>query len=415
VKSIFLLEPQSQGHRMLYPRRIAREAIKWGYQITIATFKESCDSTIFKAIHEEFGENIKTLFLPHANFLVKRKRKIIQEIGYYLLFKKLFKNLPQKDRPDFVFVPFVDYCSRIIAIFGSPFGTLPWAGLVMSPEFHFRSMLQYSFKTNFNAIRKFIFLKLINGKRLVFLCTIDELLKEFIKRVSPEASKKLMYVPDPADIKSKWTKSTARHRLKISTQSKVVLVYGYLSLRKGIQTLIEATRNCNGPSTVALLFAGEQDNEVRRLLSTKEAVSLKNNHTLYEINRFLSDEEEALVFSASDIVWVGYRNFNQMSGVLIQAGKMALPVIACREGLIGWMVNKYNLGIVVDSNNVQEITTAINSLCSNPGLSSSFGSHGAHLAKNHTSSLFSSRIFDAIDAATTAHAAPVTITSINKK
>src|SRR5690242_411397 len=45
-------------------------------------------------------------------------------------------------------------------------------------------------------------------------------------------------------------------------------------------------------------FAGRQEAEVAERMKSGSAVILRSQNRLFELNRFLSDEEEALVFSA---------------------------------------------------------------------------------------------------------------------
>ena len=54
------------------------------------------------------------------------------------------------------------------------------------------------------------------------------------------------------------------------------------------------------------------------------------------MNRYLNMDEENMVFSAADVVWLGYQGHYHMSGVLVQAGVMGLPVVASDEGLMAF-------------------------------------------------------------------------------
>jgi hypothetical protein len=73
---------------------------------------------------------------------------------------------------------------------------------------------------------------------------------------------------------------------------------------------------------------------------------------------------EALIFSAADLVWVGYqKNFPFLSGVLYQAAVKNIPIIASNHGIIGWMNKKYNLGYSVDIDNENLLVNRINQLC----------------------------------------------------
>ena len=73
---------------------------------------------------------------------------------------------------------------------------------------------------------------------------------------------------------------------------------------------------------------------------------------------------ESLIFSAVDLIWVGYqKNFPFLSGVLYQAAVMHKPIIASNHGIINWMNKKYNLGYSVDIEDEELLIKKINLLC----------------------------------------------------
>jgi glycosyltransferase involved in cell wall biosynthesis len=66
------------------------------------------------------------------------------------------------------------------------------------------------------------------------------------------------------------------------------------------------------------------------------------------LDRFISSETELDLFSACDVVWLGYKGHYGMSGVLVQAFRFGKPVIATADGLIGWFCRTGELGPVID-------------------------------------------------------------------
>jgi glycosyltransferase involved in cell wall biosynthesis len=179
----------------------------------------------------------------------------------------------------------------------------------------------------------------------------------------------------------------------------VLLVYGSLSKRKGIVTLIEALIDPSWPSTVSVLMAGTQDGFTKKLLSLPKAQRLKHDGRLIEMEGWLNDEQEARAFRSSDIVWLGYEGFFGMSGVLLQAGRMKLPIISCQEGLVGWMTKKYQLGLLLDPHDKKMIIDAVTELAENAQQRELFGLNGLGLAEGHTGEIFARAICDSIESA----------------
>ena len=117
------------------------------------------------------------------------------------------------------------------------------------------------------------------------------------------------------------------------------------------------------------------------------------------LNYFIDDanaEEEYMVFKASDIAWLGYREHYTMSGVLAQAGSMGLPVIACKKGLIGWFTEKYELGVALNNLDEKGVIDAINRLLLDKEKLFQFGNVARKCFAEHTTNNFVADIFQLI-------------------
>ena len=55
----------------------------------------------------------------------------------------------------------------------------------------------------------------------------------------------------------------------------------------------------------------------------------------------MSESSESLYFSAADIVWVAYPNFQLMSSVLVKAAQAETNILYYDKGLISYFANKY--------------------------------------------------------------------------
>ena len=104
-----------------------------------------------------------------------------------------------------------------------------------------------------------------------------------------------------------------------------------------------------------------------------------------------------MVFSAADVVWLGYQGHYHMSGVLVQAGVMGLPVIACEEGLIGWLTRRFGSGPVVATSSPAAIATAIAELSRNATLAQHCGENGRLAYASHNLGIFSRILVDSIE------------------
>ena len=147
---------------------------------------------------------------------------------------------------------------------------------------------------------------------------------------------------------------------------KVVLLYGALHPRKGIQLLLNGAASSSCPENIHILLAGRQSAEVRNLANNSHAVRLKVKGRLHIIDGYVDDQLERLILSASDFMWIGYSHFYRMSGILVLAARHGLPSIYTREGLIGHMGRQFQLGTEIYPDQVDTVVAALARLDADP-------------------------------------------------
>lgn len=201
-----------------------------------------------------------------------------------------------------------------------------------------------------------------------------------------------MFHPEPVELSGSQSRDSARRALGIPGDAIVVLVYGALDDSKGLDALLGSMQADGFREEVSVLVAGRQDPEIKALLASSHAKTLRDAGRIYERNDFLYSESEQEVFSASDIVWVGYRGQYISSGVLIKATMAGLPIVACEEGLIGWLTRNHELGLTVDIGDERAVATAISELTRNQELSRKFSENGRRFSMQHTVDAFGQAI-----------------------
>lgn len=398
MKNLLIIEPHMNGHHGVYLRWIVRGALERDCRVLIGTFEDSLRHPIFEAIVEKCQGTPEVITLPtlSTDYMSNTGTGglLRRELAYRKLFKQLYHKMLQRAWPDFVFLPFLDYCTYAIALIGSPFGRTPWGGIVMRPVFHYKEMGLIGPNSCLLRPKEILFLRMLKQKENRALFTIDPSFDRYIKNKGSAGAEKLHYLPNPTEIEGDMTKQEARRALDIPENAVVVLVYGAISLRKGVDVLLTAALEFS--SEVHILFAGRQDPEVDCLLQSSMAKHLLISGRLHQMNKFLTDEEEYMAFKASDVAWLGYRNHYTMSGVLVQAGRLGLPVIACKEGLLGWLTQKHKLGVVVDTLDEKVVAEAINRLVSSKANLVCYGEAGKEYFSGHTADRFVTTIFESI-------------------
>lgn len=389
---------------MQYVRWASRQAIHRGYSVSLVTLEECLDHPLYHVMQRECGNLVQPVILsrgarlgserlleaPSLSNLVKR------EFLYHSVYSRHFKSLPEAERPDSVLVPYIDYFAYATGLIGSPFAGIPWSGIVLRPSFHTSSVGVKAPATRLRALKKNLFFRLLKDRSLRRMFTIDETLAAYVEQRKSRYSKKLKFVPDPVRLSGTGTRREARRDLGFDDDTVVLLVYGALTLRKGIDALLNAIQRVDFPQEICLLLAGKQDDDVRCLLASEDVRVLREAGRLREIDAFLDDEDEYRVFRAADIVWMGYRGHYGSSGVLTQAGTMRLPVVACDVGLIDWMTREYELGLTVAVDDARSVAAALGTLTSNRALYQNLGENGRKLAARHNGEFFAKEICDAV-------------------
>lgn len=401
MPKILIIEPYCTGHHATYVRWIVKGAIERGYEVQVATLKSSLGHSAFQAMQSNCNSGLQILTTEETN-AIRSQTDFLSLIKNELYYRKLFAHFYHKscqtNLPDIILIPYLDYCSHVMALLGSPFGKTLWSGIVMRPAFHFSQIGIRGPCSRLLWIKKVLFFRLLQNPTLKTLFTIDEALGKFIQETKPLLSKRLCYLPEPAELNGSIFKKEARQRLGIAEDAILILVYGAIDSRKGFDALLFATQEPNFPENVHILLAGKQGKETEDfLIKSPLAQNLLKAGRLHQINSFLNDEEEYKVFVASDIVWLGYRGHYNMSGVLVQAGQMGLPVIACREGLVGWLTDKYQLGITVSITDKKQVATAIDQLVQSEVITNGYKENGQRFFTSHTPEHFSTVLFDSLE------------------
>jgi glycosyltransferase involved in cell wall biosynthesis len=168
-------------------------------------------------------------------------------------------------------------------------------------------------------------------------------------------------------------------------------------MSKGIKELIYSLQIINNQK-IKVIIAGRQTNDVKSFLALDVNKKLVKTKKIIVYEGFKNYKEEAILFSASDVVWVGYNdNFSGSSGVLHQAGSVKKPVITNRLGLLGYLNKKHKIGVKVNLNSSVDIKDKILYLYRSKKIRYILGKNNYILSKKHSGKKFATKIADKIE------------------
>lgn len=160
----------------------------------------------------------------------------------------------------------------------------------------------------------------------------------------------------PHGVKStykKLNKEECRNKLGILDSKPVFLFYGGIRKSKGLDILIKALKGVDCILVIAgKPFYGETFENYRKLID-------ENKIKTVEYIEFTDDDFRDTLFQASDYLVLPYKEFYSQSGVFMQAIQYHLPVIATDVGSFREFIEKYDLGFVAESNDVEGLHKVI--------------------------------------------------------
>ena len=352
---VVIIEPNFSGHRWRYVEWIAQTCLEAGYPCLVVTENSNEDHRLAREIMAAKREDLQIAFVDAESQRHGRGLKRLSYARYHAYFKLAYDSVKRAERVRLVVVPYADYFLHALPMLGTPFGRAPWIGITMRTTFHHGKVgVRTPGRPLVNLLKSLLFRRAVHTKGLRTLLSIDPTLPEWVGRKKPRHGASVEYVADPfPDVKAE-DPLVARERLGLDPAGRYLLVYGSISERKGICELAEALAGMKNAPT--LLLAGEQDQDIRGFMRAFIPI-LKPAPVI--LDRFISNEMERDLFSACDVVWLGYKGHYGMSGVLVQAYRFDKPVVATSDGLIGWFCRGGQLGPCLDDLSAQSITRAL--------------------------------------------------------
>lgn len=266
---------------------------------------------------------------------------ILRGLRWRRFLSRTYRAATETQRIDFVFVPYLDDALFAISALGSPFRDSAFGGVTMRQRFHLREMGVNAATARGMGVKRRLFIRLLRTKELRRVYVIDDTLEAYVRLKYPALARKLSFIPDPSGPTVTVSKEKARETLRLPSGVSIVLVFGYIDARKGISQLLRWVASPNVAASVHVLIAGTMSNDVERLMANEPASSLLTQNRLWVMNRYIDLADEPLVFSAVDLVWLGYEKAELMSGVLVKAAQFRKAVLFADYGLIGRYAKRY--------------------------------------------------------------------------
>ncbi len=158
-----------------------------------------------------------------------------------------------------------------------------------------------------------------------------------------------------------------------------VLLFGTLRRNKGVEVLLAAMQLLNAPS-IRLVVAGRGFADIEALVTDAAARDSRISACI----GYVTEQEKAKLYRASDVVVLPYTTFSSQSAVLHDAYSHHLPVIASDVGALGDSVREDATGWVIHPSDPQQLASALEIAAASPAMRQAFGSASAQVAQDRS-------------------------------
>lgn len=384
-RRVLILDISASGHHPIYLRWLLESELGESAEIIVASRKEMFEHPEIRACvvpftkHEiEIGPEVDRRLKNFSPFGLIRMNWMIGR-----LYRKVCSTLVHRMSIDFVIVPFLDDCMLGLAVPREAFGGVSWMTITMRTMFHYEAMGVIAPPQRFTAMRRLLFHRVLKQKSMIAVLTIDPTLAEFAGKQHEPELRKVEFLPDPATNHSVLpSRCEARQELSIPADKRLIVLYGELSARKGVLSLVEGAADPACSRELHVLLAGRY-REPDQVLMSKAFQTLTAEGRVHAIHGYLNDEQERQLLAAADCMWLGYTDFYGASGIMVLSGRHAVPVMASSAGLIGHLARKYEIGVVIDPLDRMSVVTALNRLVHEPEYFEQAGRNGVSAFQKH--------------------------------
>mgnify|MGYP006273905543 CR=1 FL=1 len=274
-------------------------------------------------------------------------------------------------RADHCLIMYFDKCQLPLALGAKP--PCSFSGIYFRPTFHYHQLTHYNptWQDRIQQWRERITIsRVLAHPKLQGLFCLDPLAVPHLNEFQHQGKAK--HLPDPVKPvePSRALLNCCRDRAKIDPSRRVFLLFGSLTRRKGIYQLLDAiyTLSLEWCQKLCLLLVGESS--IADQLDSKIAeICQARPVQIIQHYQFIPEAEIPAYFQLCDVVLAPYQRHVGMSGILILAAAFNKPVLCSNYGLMGEMVQRYQLGLTVDSMRPEEIAAGLSQFLQIPNVS----------------------------------------------
>lgn len=279
---------------------------------------------------------------------------------------RIFHKYASQLQPSHALILYLDTC--ILPLVTGAQSPCKFSGIYFRPTLHYGQFnQQLSWNGRLQQWREqFLLRRLMRHPQLQTLLSLDSFAVEEIKQLGGHAH--VLHLPDPVSAMPKVPESMLekqKESLGIDPNRRVLLLFGALTARKGVYQLFEAISllETNICQQLCLLLVGEADPSNRERIHLQVAtIAQAQPVQIIEQYGYIDDQDVPVYFQLADVILAPYQKHVGMSGILLLAASARKPVLSSDYGLMGKIVDRYSLGLTVDSTIPSQIAYGLSRL-----------------------------------------------------
>lgn len=374
MKTVALVDTNhGRGHHLTYMRFFSKTLLEMGYRVMsfypqpddiLPWIQENCPEGV-ENFHAFEMQEYQWQELPVVGQLPKlfpqwtRWPQPVLILGRWQKTAAVIQDAADQIgyEPDLVFLNWLDnylsyYLSGSMIDWVFPY---PWSGLYFRPA-------TYRFGQRYLPILKtpLSHLAVANADRCQAITLLDEYEAENLQ--SDIQNKPVIAFPDFTDITPPdLTYSLAKDIKAKAGNRTIVGLFGALSKRKGLLTLLEAAQQCD-PEEFFFVFAGSlskamfhQDYSTRLnddYETVQKIVESSPSNCLFHLEFIPGEPQFNALVNSCDVIFSAYENFPYSSNALVKAAAFKKLVMASEGYCMGKRVEQFQLGVTIPEGDV---------------------------------------------------------------
>ena len=186
-----------------------------------------------------------------------------------------------------------------------------------------------------------------------FIVMSDAVLKDLLS-IKPDAVYLRLNHPVYSHFPEQIDTLKAKKELRIASEKKTLLFFGFIRAYKGLDLLIEAMDMLD--DSYQLLIAGEIYGNFETYEKKINDSTAKNRIHLF--TKYIADDSVSVYFSAADVCILPYKSATQ-SGITSIAHHYNLPIIATNVGGLKETIQHLKTGLIVETPTSTDIAASI--------------------------------------------------------